>query len=116
MDNNEGGAMRAPPPNNKNRAASMTFQMALKIMEQLLTMFMEQQRRADEQRDQVNEQRDKIILEAILSRNGRTNIDTAQLLHNSGEQINASETRANDRSTEAATKKPVPHQEMARLG
>ena len=32
-------------------------------------------------------------------------------MHNVGEQINANKTWAEDRSTEAATEKPVPHQE-----
>ena len=106
--------MRAPPLNNKNGAASMTFKMALKIMEQyqrnqmqnqqdqwmMLKTFMEQQR-----------QQNKIIMDVILSRNGRMNIDTTQLMHKLGEHTNVSETRADDRSTEAATEKPVPHQE-----
>ena len=110
--------MRAPPPNNKNGAASMTFKMAIKIMEQYQQNQTERQQKQQEwfmeMMEMIRKQTErntKFLMDVILSRNGRMNIDTTQLMHNLGEHINVSETQADDRSTKAATDKPVPHQE-----
>ena len=80
MTNNGGGTMRPTSPNSKNGSASMTFQMAIKIMEQyqqkrresemkFMEMFMKQQ-------ETFMEMQTKLLIEIIQRKNGRLNTDT----------------------------------------